>query len=35
MFVGKVKNVLGLDSGKSWGDVRAELNDEHVTQIYR
>lgn len=35
MFVGKVKNILGLDSGKSWGDVRAELNDEHVTQIYR
>lgn len=35
MFVGKVKNILGLDSGKSWNDVRAELNDQHVTQIYR
>ena len=35
MFIGKVNNILGLDSGKSWNDVRAELNDEHVAQIYR
>lgn len=35
MFIGKVQSILGLDSGKSWNDVRAELNDEHVKQIYR
>lgn len=35
LFIGKVKNILGLDSGKNWNDVRAELNDQHVTQIYR
>ena len=35
MFIGKVNNILGLDSGKSWSDVRAELNDEHVVQIHR
>ncbi|RON68044.1 DUF4238 domain-containing protein [Pseudomonas fluorescens] len=35
MFIGKVNNILGLDSGKSWNDVRAELNDEHVREIYQ
>lgn len=35
IFIGKVKNILGLDSGKTWDNVRADLNDQHVTQIYR
>ncbi len=29
-----IRNVLGLDKGKSWKDVRRELADEQVSEIY-
>lgn len=34
MLCKAVQKILGLDSGKSWDDVRRELSDEHVKRIH-
>ena len=34
MFFRAIENILGLNSGKSWEDVRRELSDEQVKQIH-
>ncbi|NBO23961.1 MAG: DUF4238 domain-containing protein [Chlamydiae bacterium] len=34
MFLGAIKDILGLNRGKNWNDIRAELNDEHVRNIH-
>jgi hypothetical protein len=34
MFIRAVHRILGLDSGKDWSDIRAELSDEHIVQIH-
>lgn len=34
MFINAVKNILGLDDGKSWDDVRKELCDDQVKRIH-
>ncbi len=34
MFCNCIRDVLGLDSGKTWLDVRRELSDEQITEIY-
>jgi hypothetical protein len=33
-FYKGVNNILGLDKGKTWDDVRRELNNDHVKNIY-
>lgn len=33
-FCSCIRNVLGLDSGKTWLDVRRELSDEQISKIY-
>ncbi|WP_051333780.1 DUF4238 domain-containing protein [Aliagarivorans marinus] len=35
MFCNCIRDVLGLDSGKTWLDVRRELSDEQIKRIYR
>lgn len=34
MFFRAIENILGLNAGKSWEDVRRELSDEQVKQIH-
>ncbi|MFM5165067.1 DUF4238 domain-containing protein [Aeromonas rivipollensis] len=34
MFCKCIRDVLGLDSGKTWLDVRKELSDNHIKKIY-
>lgn len=34
MFCHEVQNIMGLDNGKSWADVRRELSDEQVKRIH-
>lgn len=34
MFCRKVLDILGISDGKSWDDVRREMNDEHVARIH-
>jgi hypothetical protein len=34
MFFRAIENILGLNSGKSWEDVRRELSDEEVRKIH-
>lgn len=34
MFMRAIEDILGLDKGKSWEDVRRELSDEQVTRIH-
>lgn len=34
MFCGAIDEILGIDKGKSWEDVRRELTDEQVKQIH-
>ncbi|GAB7228657.1 hypothetical protein VrSk94_23450 [Vibrio rotiferianus] len=34
MFCNCIRDVLGLDSGKTWLDVRRELSDDHIKRIY-
>ncbi len=33
-FIDRIEDILGLNSGKGWDDVRRELNDEHVKKIH-
>ncbi|HAS8622697.1 TPA: DUF4238 domain-containing protein [Vibrio vulnificus] len=33
-FCNCIRNVLGLDSGKTWLDVRRELSDDQISKIY-
>ncbi|MGS9951834.1 DUF4238 domain-containing protein [Klebsiella pneumoniae] len=33
-FCNCIKDVLGLNKGKTWLDVRKELTEEHITKIY-
>ncbi|UVE18190.1 DUF4238 domain-containing protein [Pseudomonas sp. LS44] len=35
MFIRAVRHILGLDSRKDWNDIRTELCDEHIVQIYK
>lgn len=35
LFCWKIQKILGLLDGKSWNDVRRELNDDHVVEIYK
>ncbi|MGA4275680.1 hypothetical protein ACI2VH_02400 [Ralstonia nicotianae] len=34
MFCLAVQDILGLTAGKTWDDVRRELNDEHIKRIH-
>jgi hypothetical protein len=34
MFFRAIENILGLDAGKSWEDMRRELSDEQVKKIH-
>lgn len=34
-FCRAIKGILGLDSGKTWLDVRREITDEQIARIYR
>ncbi|MDP3211892.1 DUF4238 domain-containing protein [Methylotenera sp.] len=34
-FCRAIKDILGLDSGKTWLDIRREITDEQITEIYR
>lgn len=34
IFCSAVQNILGLEAGKTWEDVRRELNDQHVKRIH-
>jgi hypothetical protein len=34
MFANAVLNILGLNKGKTWDDVRRDMRDEQVTQIH-
>ena len=34
MFCNCIRDVLGLDSGKTWVDVRRELSDDQIKRIY-
>jgi uncharacterized protein YchJ len=35
MLIRAVIDILGLNKGKTWEDIRRELNDQHVKEIYQ
>lgn len=34
IFIDKIENILGLDKERTWNDVRRDISDDHVVQIY-
>jgi len=34
-FCRAIKDVLGLNSGKTWTDVRQEMNEEQIVELYQ